>query len=431
MKKILFFFSIFLLLGLNVSLAQLTPSASPNVTHSSSYTDMQTLVKQANLPPIAGKWYFVDPYDGDNANPGDDVKLPVATLDSAYGLCTSGSGDGIVVYSRHTDTSSYTTTYLHKTLAWSKNDITVVGVSAPVGYFGRARITNVTHTTGAVTSISQTADHTISRANGSFLTDGFEAGDVIYLNTTSNTNDGSYTIATVTATTITTTSTSGHVSTQDTTSAGSTTIISYCAPLITITGTNNSFYNLHIANGGTIVQAIGGVSVQANRNYFKNCHIIGASNATAAAVATTQYDIEVGASETVFDDCYFGTNSTLWAAANAHIKLGRSTTAIGQNFFNRCHVISNSATAGHGAIIVTDAATLGGWNQFSDCTFVNWQSGAVTALTTAIIGATPNNVGILLNNCGMVGWAAWGADDNTWYATNAAGAATGGKAATQ
>jgi hypothetical protein len=197
---------------------------------------------------------------------------------------------------------------------------------------------------------------------------------------------------------------------------------SYCAPLIVVSGSNNSFYNLHVSNGSADAAALGAVQVTGNRNYFNNCHLLGASNATPAAVAGC-YDLDLVASECVFDNCYFGTNSTLWAANNAAIMLGSSTTQIGQNFFNHCKVISNSATAGHGAINVANAATLGGWVQFSDCTFVNWQSGAITTLTAAIIGATPDNCGILLHNCGMVGWQAWGANNDKWATDNATGAA--------
>jgi hypothetical protein len=197
---------------------------------------------------------------------------------------------------------------------------------------------------------------------------------------------------------------------------------SYCAPLMVITGSNNSFYNLHFTNGSTDAAALGAVAVGANRNYFNNCHFIGAASTVPGAV-TSCYDLKLYSSECVFDDCYFGTNSTVWAAANGHIMLGNSTTPIGQNFFNRCRIISDSATAGHGAINVINAATLGGWVHFNDCTFVNWQPGGITTLTAAIIGATPDNCGIMLHNCGMTGWQAWGANNDTWVTTNAAGAA--------
>ena len=403
-------------LGLSLGIAQPTPSTSP----STYYSQSQLAVDIAGLPAIRGTWYFVDPTTGSATNSGKLKSAAFATLKTAYDACTSGAGDGICVVARGTGTASQTTSYLKAPLAWSKYSITVYGL-ADEAYFGRARITTtVPVTTGA--TVTMTA-HTVVRTLGSFITDNWAVGSTGYCTssgTASTNNAATFTVTAVTALTLTFTET---FTAQTAAECGTVVLTGYFAPLITISGENNRFFNLHIVNGSTLVQGIGGVSVQANRNYFKNCHFIGASNATAAAVATTQFDIEAAASELQFDDCYFGTKSTIYAAANAHIKLGISTTQIGQVFFNRCKVISYSATAGHGAIIVTNAVTLGGWITFSDCTFSNWNSGAITALTTVIIGATPNNCGIFLHNCGEIGWAAWGANDDKWVTDNAAGAA--------
>jgi hypothetical protein len=140
----------------------------------------------------------------------------------------------------------------------------------------------------------------------------------------------------------------------------------------------------------------------------------------------------VSASENQFVRCWMGNNNVLRSgAANGNINLGLSTTAIGQNYFEDCYILSTSTTSTHGAIKVVDAATLGGWVIFKRCTVLNWASGALTTVATAIIGATPNNCGILLQDCGMAGYAAWGANNDMWYTTNAAGAAgTGGIAGT-
>jgi len=50
-------------------------------------------------------------------------------------------------------------------------------------------------------------------------------------------------------------------------------------------------------------------------------------------------------------------------------------------------------------------------------------SGAETALATIIIGATPNNCGLLLDRCASVGYAAVGANNDKWFTTAAASAA--------
>ena len=421
MKKIFFAVS-FLLLIASLCFGQLKPSTAPNFNFNSN----QALREIAGLPAIRVVWFYVDPYYGDSTAYGYTVTSAVKHIDSAYAHCVDGRGDGIVLFSHDSaGVSKYTTSYVRKTLRWAKSSITVVGISSGNGIFGRARIAGQEESSTGVAIFTMTA-HTIVRTSGSFKTDGWLAGMTGYCassGTSSANNALTFTLTTVTATTLTFTET---FSVQTAAQAGTVTLTSYCSPVIVVSGENNSFYNVHVYNGGTLTADTGGVSVQGDRNYFSNCHFVGSGNATAAALATYQFDLELSANECKFDDCFFGTNNTIHAAANAPIKLGKGTGQINQAFFNRCSIISYSATAGRGAINITNAVTLGGWVQFNSCTFVNWNSGAITALTKAVIGATPNNTGILFNNCGMVGWAAWGTGA-LFVTTNAAGASgTGG-----
>jgi len=92
-----------------------------------------------SLPPIRGTWYFVDPTSGAAANNGLSPGGAKASIESAYALCVSGAGDGIVVMSAGT-TSAGTTSYLTDTIAWSKHGITVVGLCSGGYYNQRARI---------------------------------------------------------------------------------------------------------------------------------------------------------------------------------------------------------------------------------------------------------------------------------------------------
>jgi len=92
-----------------------------------------------NLPRIPGTWYFVDPTSGNAAWDGLTKSTAVASIVTAYGKCTSGAGDGIVVMSRGTTTAG-TSSYLSATITWSKHGITVVGLCAPTWYNQRARI---------------------------------------------------------------------------------------------------------------------------------------------------------------------------------------------------------------------------------------------------------------------------------------------------
>jgi hypothetical protein len=164
------------------------------------------------------------------------------------------------------------------------------------------------------------------------------------------------------------------------------------------------------------------LKVAANRNSFKNCHF--SQNGLTRTPQATDYDMTLYASECTFEHCFFGNNNTIRSgAASGNIVLGNSTTQIGQNYFTDCYVLSYSATSTHGAIKIANAATLGGFVVFDRCKFLNWNSGAQTTLATIIIGATPDNLGLLLDRCASVGYAAVGANNDTWFTTAAASAA--------
>lgn len=104
-----------------------------------------------------GTVFFVDPTSGNNSNSGTSPDKAVADLPTAYGLCTSGAGDTIVVYSRGT-TSAGTTSYLTEALTWSKHGITVIGVAAGTP-FGRARIANDSTATDLAKLLSVTGSN--------------------------------------------------------------------------------------------------------------------------------------------------------------------------------------------------------------------------------------------------------------------------------
>ena len=92
------------------------------------------------LPPILGTWYHVDPENGNANNDGLSKEDALADITEAYAKCTTGDGDGIVIYASGT-TAANTSCYLDTTLVWSKHGITVIGVCAPTSMFQRARIT--------------------------------------------------------------------------------------------------------------------------------------------------------------------------------------------------------------------------------------------------------------------------------------------------
>jgi hypothetical protein len=92
--------------------------------------------------------------------------------------------------------------------------------------------------------------------------------------------------------------------------------------------------------------------------------------------------------------------------------------------------MSKSNDNGRGGINIQGAATMNGWTIFDNSIFHNFNSSAgPTTLTSVVVGDAQNDCGIIMHNCGYVGWADWcGAGRNGIVATNAAGADTGGKA---
>ena len=116
----------------------LTDVRGTNRVNETAIGELQSII---NLPFIRGTWYYVDPQSGDNNSNGKTQATAVADIQTAYGKCTTGAGDGIILLSSGTTTAN-TTSYLTEALDWTKNAITVYGVAAPTRMFGRARIAN-------------------------------------------------------------------------------------------------------------------------------------------------------------------------------------------------------------------------------------------------------------------------------------------------
>ncbi len=357
-----------------------------------------------SLPYIKGQWFFVDPEDGTATAGGDTFENPVNNISIAYDKCTSGDGDGIVLLSSGTSLST-TTSFLTQDIDWTKHGITVVGVAAPTRMGGRARIGSLNVTTGSITTIAFGADTiTITDSASGFVTAGFVVGQTIEIDTTSNTNDGQEVITAVTAGTITC---SGATFTEETAvSAGATVIDTYLTHLIDISGNNNSFVNIHFVNEGSNVLSLGGIIISGQRNYFGNCHVLGGLHATPAAETDT-YDLFLNAgAENTFEACTFGSTTINRAAANGNIKYDGTAR---RNVFVDCTILSQSATAGKGAIQIVDTAGLDGVEQYIRCRIINWKPNGAGSLTAAVIGSVPTSGHLLFDSCTFFGYGAVGA----------------------
>jgi len=379
------------------------------------------IFENGGLPLIKGRWFFVDPDNG-SASASGDADAPVSNISYAYALCTSGAGDGIVLLSGGTATAD-TTSYLDQQITWSKHAITVVGIAAPTRMYGRARIANVQRTTGALTTISftnsGTADY-ITDSAGGFLTAGFAVGQKINVDSTSNTNDGQFTISAVTASRITLSS-GDSLTTEAAATAGATTITTYSTCLIEMTGDNNAFYNVHMFNGGSNALEVGCLKITGNRNYFGSCHFVGAGHATPAAT-TGAYDLMLDSGEeNTFMSCTFGTDTIIRAAANGNIVYDNGCY---RNRFYDCDIVSYSATSGKGAIKIVGVDAMQYVDIYSGCRIINWNENGYTAIAAAVIGDVPTSGHILFDNCSFFGYTAIGVT-GTVYVGNCAAVASG------
>jgi len=314
---------------------------------------LEIVSEVGSLPFIRGQWFYVDPTSGANTSDGRTVDTAVADIHAVYDKLADGDGVALLSYGA---TSAATTSYLKHELDWALNGITVVGVAAPVAMFGRARIANKTVVTTADMTVAVGALRVLTRAAGSFITDGWEAGMYITLAGDQTTR---HLVSAVAALSLTVTT--DMVASAAGVSSGTST----CVNLMTVSGSNNRFYNVHFYNGGTAATELGGIVVTGHRNYFKTCHIVGgAGSATAAGKFSLKID---AGEENTFEDCAIGSNSFAQGdnAASELLLNG----VVKRNFFKGCYFTAMvSAGTAHGAI--KSVGTSGGVGTvFWDCMF--------------------------------------------------------------
>jgi hypothetical protein len=199
--------------------------------------------------------------------------------------------------------------------------------------------------------------------------------------------------------------------------------------IITVSGNNNIFSNVQFANFGSDATALGGMIVTGQRNYFKDCHIVGAGNNTPAQAAGAYSLYLNGAQENVFEGCVIGIDTVTASGNNANgvIQLG---SGVERNWFKRCIVQSSYANSStNGAVKwmgAGDAITRNVY--FQDSIFSNYVAGDITSSPPGyvVVGTAPNNGVLVMMNCGFAGFGAWSNSSARVLVTNAAGAATGG-----
>jgi hypothetical protein len=167
--------------------------------------------------------------------------------------------------------------------------------------------------------------------------------------------------------------------------------------VITVSGTGCYFANLKIANEADANQDAGAVVVSGSRNVFRNVQIAGMLHATPGARAGC-YSLNVSGSENLFERCTIGADTITRAEANADLLISGGA----RNRFWNCEIISQSDTAGHFAVSITD---MDRYLEFKDCKFYNFSVNWATSLTDAIHDAeTATHYVILRGNCVFIGF---------------------------
>ena len=343
--------------------------------------DVAARMLTLGLPPIAGKWVFVDPTNGSDASSGLSPTTAKANIIAAHDACTTNVGDGIAVFGQNLASSpTYCTSYLSKPFDFSKNSITVFGVCAPTRMEQRARIEHKIAVTTSVAVVSNATAQTIVRADGgSFITDGWIVGSTGKYDSASSGNASrTFTLTAVTASTLT--CTAADILTEASTTR---TLTSYHAALFTVSGANNAFYNLHMTCTDTHALSLTCLKVTGVRNYFKNVHA--AQGAASAATALTR-SLWLSAGEAnTFEDCTFGLD-TVDRGNNATYDIYISGV-VKRNRFINCETIGYASTGVAKLAVYLDGTVGGSPTRFHQCSFV---CNNVTEMTAAF-GANGSN----------------------------------------
>jgi len=310
----------------------------------------------SGLPPIFGRWYYVNASIGKSGGSGLEPWDPMDSLATAYKACSDGKGDGICLISYGTGATADTTSYLTSTLTWSKSDITVFGLCAPVKYGKRARVTN--------------------KSTATLLTP---------LITISGTNNAFY-----------------HV--QFTNFASDVSVLQ----CVVVTGNRNYFENCEMFMGGGGVNVSGASSLQlynCQESYFKGGVIGGDTLDQGQTVVSGVIDLErvagavQGVERCFFEDVIILSYFTGGSNVAGAIYLGDSAAITRNVTFKRCtfeNYITGTPTSGCADLIVGTAPN-NGVIVLDHCVTVGFT--AVTALANRIYiagnGGTQTNLGTI------------------------------------
>ena len=240
-----------------------------------------------SVPPIAGKWFFVNPNDSNDNASGISPEEAVSNICSAYVKCTSGAGDGIIVLSHGTALSQTNNRLVHG-IAWSKHGITVVGACSPGRYGKRSRIGS-----GA----------------------GLGGDTLMHLITVTGNNNAFFNLLFI--------------------NEGDSTTASGC---VSVTGVQNHFENCEFSNVGAAATAdtlVHSLEINTgNCNTFVRCCVGNDTKDRSSAALTAELWIVGACGKNVFENCYFSmlTNDD----DHGLVKIIGTTSLGGSLIFDNC-----------------------------------------------------------------------------------------------
>lgn len=294
------------------------PSGPATVFDSLIVGGVPILGGMGGLPLATGNFFFVDYLNGNDGATGQ-ANDPLKTIAQAYAYMTDGNNDVCVIVG---DGGTAATQRLSESLTWAKDACHLIGMTAPVPFFQRARISTLSTQTTNINPLM-----TISASGCIFANFSFFQGV-------------------------------GQSATDE--------------KLIDITGSRNYFGNVHFggmgaaagaARAGSYIMYLNGGS----ENLFDHCGIGMRSVARSAANASVK--IANGAQDNEFRNSRF----IMYPTANSPLFLDASgSNALNGSFmvFTECsfQYLDNVSSATQPAVVATVASDVNGVVLFDRCT---------------------------------------------------------------
>lgn len=271
-----------------------------------------------------GNVFYLDPFNGSDANNGQTPGTAVNTLGQGYSLLRSGYNDVLVLLSNGATTS---TARLGSAFTWAKSAAHLIGACAPSRFSQRARIAPVSGVTAFAKLFTVSGSGCLFQNIEWFH--GFNTGTTNQI-------------------------------------------------CLTVSGSENAFVNCHIAGMGDTTSAGDAGSrslvLSAGENFFSHCAI--GLDTIASAALNASVELSTAAARNVFEDCIFPRLASI--AASGLIVLTAGADAIDRvTWFRRCS-FDNSSTFSGGAVgtgVCKMAASAGGRIDFGSSEefgFTDW-----------------------------------------------------------